>query len=96
VDKFFKTLAKLASSSIFSFAKSENYCQKYRKGRERGTKKLARLASRFVFLLANPEFYSQLASWRVVIRTPAYMLLQENVVLQLKPMKRESCKNSQY
>jgi hypothetical protein len=26
--------------------------------------------SGFVFLLANPEFYSHLASWRVVIRTP--------------------------
>jgi hypothetical protein len=25
----------------------------------------------FVFLLANPEFYSHLASWRAVIRTPA-------------------------
>jgi hypothetical protein len=33
-------------------------------------KKLARLASEFVFLLANPEFYSYLASWQVVIRTP--------------------------
>jgi hypothetical protein len=36
---------------------------------ERG-KKLARLASGLVFLLANPEFYSHLASCRVVIRTP--------------------------
>jgi hypothetical protein len=26
--------------------------------------------SGFVFLLVNPEFYSHLASWRVVIRTP--------------------------
>jgi hypothetical protein len=33
-------------------------------------KKLARLASGFVFLLTNPEFFSHLASWRVVIRTP--------------------------
>jgi hypothetical protein len=39
-------------------------------------KKLVRLASGFVFLLTNPEFYSHLASWRVVIRTPAtYMYL---------------------
>jgi hypothetical protein len=30
---------------------------------------LARLASGFLFLLAKPEFYSHLASWRVVIRT---------------------------
>jgi hypothetical protein len=35
-------------------------------------KKIARLASGFVFLLAIPEFYSHLASWRVVIRTPGY------------------------
>jgi hypothetical protein len=26
--------------------------------------------SGFAFLLANPKFYSHLASWRVVIRTP--------------------------
>jgi hypothetical protein len=37
---------------------------------ERG-KKLARLASGFVFLLAKHKVYSHLASWRVVIRTPA-------------------------
>jgi hypothetical protein len=59
-DKFFKTLAKLASSSVFSLANSEN----------NWLKNIARLASGFVFLLANPEFYSHLASWRVVIRTP--------------------------
>jgi hypothetical protein len=53
VDKFFKTLASLASCSIFSLTKSENG-----------------LASGFVFLLANPEFYLHLASWRVVTRTP--------------------------
>jgi hypothetical protein len=33
-------------------------------------KTLASPASGFVFLLGNPEFYSHLASWRVVIRTP--------------------------
>jgi hypothetical protein len=37
-----------------------------------GKKVLSRLASGFIFLLANPEFYSHLASWREVIRTPAY------------------------
>jgi hypothetical protein len=37
---------------------------------ERG-KNLARLVSGFVFLRANPEFYSHLAGWRVVFRTPA-------------------------
>jgi hypothetical protein len=31
----------------------------------REIKTLARLASRFLFLLANPEFYSHLASWQV-------------------------------
>jgi hypothetical protein len=41
---------------------------------ERGKKTLTRLASGFVFLLANPEFYSHLASWRVVIRTPDYIM----------------------
>jgi hypothetical protein len=35
-----------------------------------GEKTLARLASWFVFLLANPEFHSHLASWRVVTRNP--------------------------
>jgi hypothetical protein len=45
--------------------------QKYRKRQQKGKKSLARMASGFVFLLANPEFYSQLASWRVVIFTPA-------------------------
>jgi hypothetical protein len=30
-----------------------------------------RLVSGFVILLANPEFYSHLMSWRVVIRNPA-------------------------
>jgi hypothetical protein len=34
-------------------------------------KTLARLASGFVFLLAKPYFFSYLASWRVVIRTPS-------------------------
>jgi hypothetical protein len=33
---------------------------------------LSRLMSGFVFLLAKPEFYSHLASWRMVIRTPAH------------------------
>jgi hypothetical protein len=30
------------------------------------------MASGFKFVLANHEFYSRLASWRVVIRTPVY------------------------
>jgi hypothetical protein len=37
----------------------------------RGKKKLSKLASGFVFLLAKLNFYSYLASWQVVIRTPA-------------------------
>jgi hypothetical protein len=36
----------------------------------KGEKILARLASGFLFWLANPEFYTHLASWQVVIRTP--------------------------
>jgi hypothetical protein len=36
---------------------------------------VARLASGFVYLLGNPDFYSHLASWRVVIRTPDYIRL---------------------
>jgi hypothetical protein len=46
--------------------------QKYIKGQQDGKKTLARLASGFIFLLANPEFYSHLASLRVVIRIPVY------------------------
>jgi hypothetical protein len=42
--------------------------QKYRVS-ERG-KTPARLAGAFKFLLANPEFYTHLASWRVAICTP--------------------------
>jgi hypothetical protein len=73
VDKVLKTLAKLASSfTIFT-----------RQVRKRLAKTIERVSERenkpspdsrrvgFVFLLANPEFYSHLASWRVVIRTPA-------------------------
>jgi hypothetical protein len=52
--------------------------QKQRKGQGEGEKNLARLAIGFVFLLANPEFYSHLASWRVVIRTPGVDALREN------------------
>jgi hypothetical protein len=73
VDKFFKTLSKLASSSVFLLGKSENNWPKI-KGKGEG-KNLARLASEFVFLLANPEFYSRLVSWRVVIRTPVILIL---------------------
>jgi hypothetical protein len=62
VDKFFKTLAKLASSSVFSLAKSENHWPKIKKGSMSGEKTHARLASGFAFLLANPEFYSHLVS----------------------------------
>jgi hypothetical protein len=57
MDKFFKTLARLVSSSIFT--------RQIRKllgiGRGKKTvrgKTLARLDSGFLFLLANPEVYS--------------------------------------
>jgi hypothetical protein len=41
---------------------------------ERGKKSLTRLGNGFVFLLAKPEFYSHLASWRVVIHTPGLFI----------------------
>jgi hypothetical protein len=47
--------------------------QKYRKGKQVGGKNLARLATELVFLFANPEFYSHLVSWRVLIRTPVIL-----------------------
>jgi hypothetical protein len=58
VDMFFKTLA----IQYFHSPSHKTTDQKYRKGLVRRGKKLARLASGFVFLLANPEFYSHLAS----------------------------------
>jgi hypothetical protein len=67
---FFKILAKLASSSVFSLAVGKQLAKNIERVRERG-KSLARLVSRIVFLFANPEFYSHLASWRVVNRTPS-------------------------
>jgi hypothetical protein len=63
VDKFFKTLAKLARSSQFSLAKSENNWPKIKKGLVRGKKSLHWLLSGFAFLLTKPELYSHLASW---------------------------------
>jgi hypothetical protein len=47
----------------FHSPKSENNWSKTQKGFVKGKKTLARLVSGFVFLLANPEFYSHLASW---------------------------------
>jgi hypothetical protein len=44
-------------------------------------KRVCRLASVFVFLLAKPEFYSHLESWRVVIRTCNYALSQPVICL---------------
>jgi hypothetical protein len=43
---------------------------KYRKVHAEVKNTLPRLASGFVFLLTKPEFYSHLASWRVLIHTP--------------------------
>jgi hypothetical protein len=72
VDKFLKTLAKLASNSVFLLAKSDsNWAQNIES--VRAERNRARLASGFVFLFANPEFYSHLVSWRVDIRTPDYV-----------------------
>jgi hypothetical protein len=44
--------------------------KKCRRGQWEGKKQLVRLTSGFVFSLANPKFYSHLASWRMVICTP--------------------------
>jgi hypothetical protein len=54
----------------FLLAKSENNWPNIIEIVSKRKKILARLASGYVSLLANLEFYSQLASWRVVIRTP--------------------------
>jgi hypothetical protein len=75
VDMCFKTHAQLASSSEFSLAKSEKNWPNIEKLSVGGEKTLARLASGFVFLLANPDFNSSLASWRVVIRTIVLYLI---------------------
>jgi hypothetical protein len=80
---FFKTLAKLASGSIISLAKSENNRPKIWKRSVRGKKQLARLTSEFVFLLAKPAFYLHLVSWRVVIRSPGYCSYQAMAIVLL-------------
>jgi hypothetical protein len=77
VDKVFKTLAKLASRlKCFHSPKTENNWPKNIERVSEKGKTLARLASGFVFLLANHEFYSHLARWRVVIPTPVYLYSQ--------------------
>jgi hypothetical protein len=48
--------------------------KKFHLPKEENNWPIARLASGLAFLLANPEFYSHLASWRVVIRTPDFSL----------------------
>jgi hypothetical protein len=73
VDKFFKTL------EIFT-RQIRKQLSKIYKGSERGKKTLASLASGFIFLLANPEFYSHLASWRMVIRTPAFPIKKKSAL----------------
>jgi hypothetical protein len=58
-----------------------------------GKKKLSRLASRFVFLFANPEFYLHLASWRVVIGTPAVQfVLMSTIQFVLKKTTKKQKK----
>jgi hypothetical protein len=60
VDKFSKTFAKLASSSEFSLAKSENNWPQIVQRVSEMEKNLATLANGIIF--ANPEFNSHLAS----------------------------------
>jgi hypothetical protein len=55
---------------------------------QREEKKLfARLASGSVFLLAYPEFYSHLASWQVVNRTPALLQGHASLPHMVKPVR---------
>jgi hypothetical protein len=49
----------------------------------RGEKNTCQACQWFVYLLVNTEFYSHLASWQVVIRTPAI-----NYVLDKKLKKK--------
>jgi hypothetical protein len=62
VDEFFKTLASLASCSIFSLAKTENKWPKIQKGSVRGEKNPCQTGEWVCIFLANPKFYSHLVS----------------------------------
>jgi hypothetical protein len=62
VDKFFQTLARLASSWEFSLTKLEITQDQKEEELVRGKITLVRLASGFSFLLADAEFHSQLVS----------------------------------
>jgi hypothetical protein len=48
----------------------------------RGEETLAKLANGFIFLLAKPEFFSHLASWREVIRTPGRLIMSYLTLIQ--------------
>jgi hypothetical protein len=50
---------------------SVHFLEKGKKTHREEEKTLAKLASKFKTLLANSKFHSHLASWRVVISTPA-------------------------
>jgi hypothetical protein len=83
VDQFFQTLQYFR---IFTrqFRKQPGIREGRIREREK-EKNLSRLASGFVFLLANPEVFLHLASWRVVIHTPVegvYLMLKEIVFQQ--------------
>jgi hypothetical protein len=78
VDKFFQTLARLASSYKVLLAKSENSGSEVEKS-VNGGKNLAMLASEFLFVLPKTEFHSHLASWQVDIRTPG---LKEDCIMK--------------
>jgi hypothetical protein len=58
-------LAKLASRLIFVTHQVRKQLAKNTVRISDGGKKLARLAYGFVFLLANPEFYSHLAIYKI-------------------------------
>jgi hypothetical protein len=70
VDTFFHTLARGVENFYSPNQKTTRDWAKNNSLRENKT-----LVSGFLFLLAKPEFYSHLAGWRVVIRTPAVHFL---------------------
>jgi hypothetical protein len=75
MDKFFQDTRQSGEwLSIFTCQVRKQLAKNIERVCERDKKNPTRVASGFVFLLAKPEFYSHLASWRVLISTPGYGL----------------------
>jgi hypothetical protein len=85
VDKFFKTLAKLAIfTRIFTgiFTRQIRQLAKFIERVSEGKKNLSpdwRMGFYFYSPILNSAFYWHLASWRVDIRTPGELATRENV-----------------